>query len=61
MVIFTLSMAAKLMSLYSIAMGKVKYRRKMGGDLSLKMPQFSEIPRERSKGMFMSGPHTMLL
>ena len=61
-VIFILSMAAKLMLLYSITMGKFKQRRKMGGDLSLKMPQFSEIERERAKGMFMDGaPHNTVV
>ena len=50
-VMFTLSMAAKFISLHSITLGKVKLRRKMGGDLTLNIPQFSEIERERAKGM----------
>ena len=34
----------------------------MGGDLSLKMTQFSEIERERAKGMFMGGaPHNAVV
>ena len=55
MVICALSMAAKIMSQYSITKGKVKSRRKIDGDLRFKMPQFFEFERERAKGMFMGG------
>ena len=54
-VIYTLTMAAKIMSLYSITNGKVNLRRNIGGDLRLKMPRFSEIERERDIGMFIGG------
>ena len=37
------SMAAKIMSLYSITKEEVKSRRKIDGDLRLKMPRFSEL------------------
>ena len=47
------SMAAKIMSLYSITKEEVKSRRKIDGDLRLKMPQFSEFEREEAIGMFM--------
>ena len=54
-VIYTLCMTAKIMSLYSKTKRKVKSRRTMNGDLRLKMPRFSEIERERAIGMFMGG------
>ena len=46
------------MSPYSITMGKFNSRRITGADVSVKMPQFSKIKRERAKGMLMGGaPH----
>ena len=53
MVIYALSMATKIMSLYSITKEEVKSRRKIDGDLRLKMPQFSEFERERVIGVFL--------
>ena len=55
MIIYTLTMSAKVMSLYSIAKVKVKSRRKIDVDLRLKIPRFSEIERERAIGMFKGG------
>ena len=48
-------MAAKIMSLYSIAEGNVKSRKKIDGEQRLKIPRFSEFERERDVGMFMGG------
>ena len=55
MVIYALSRAAKIMSLYSITKGMVMSKRKFDGDLRFKMPRFSEFERERALGMFMGG------
>ena len=43
------------MSLYSVTKEKVNPRRKIGVDLRLKIPRFSEIERERDIGVFMGG------
>ena len=43
------------MSLYSITKEKIKSRKKIGGDLRLKMPRFSLIERERDICMFKGG------
>ena len=50
-VIYSLSMAAKITSLFSITNVKVKSRRKNGGDLRFRMPLFSKSERERDIGM----------
>ena len=55
MIICALSMAAKIMSLYSITKGKVKSKRKIDSDLRFKMPQLFEFGRERAMGMFIGG------
>ena len=49
------SMTAKIMSLYSTTKGKVKSRRKIDGELRLKMQRFSEFEKEHDLGMFNSG------
>ena len=42
-IIYTLSMAAKIMSLLSIIKESVKSRREIDGDLRFKMPRFTEL------------------
>ena len=43
------------MSLYRKNKEKGQVKNKMGGDLRLKMPRFSEIELELALGMFMGG------
>ena len=54
-VIYTLSMAAKIKSLYSITKGKVKSKIKIDGNPRLKMPRFFEIVTERAIDVFIGG------
>ena len=55
MVINTLSMAAKIMSLYSITKVKGQVKNKNDGDLRFKIPRFSEVERGRAICMLMGG------
>ena len=57
MVIYAFSIAAKIMSLYSITKGKVKSRSNIDGDLRLKMPRYSEFERGRAIGIIGGASH----